>query len=340
MVIPGNSAGHKTYGILTMKPSHVALAIQQCVTLKKPLFVWGPPGVGKSDSVRQAAKALNVDLIDFRAALRDAVDIMGLPSAHDGVTFYNLPAGLPRDPKSSGILFLDEMNSAPAQTQAALYQLVLDRGVGDYRLPDGWQIVAAGNRLTDRGVVHRMPDPLADRFIHVDFEPNLADWCNWALGAGVRPEVVAFLRFRPELLHSHDPARQCHAFATPRGWADCSAILGLNSDIESDLLRGRVGDGAAGEFIAFLRLFRSMVSPDAVILNPLTADVPTNASILYALAEALARRATLKNIDAVLTYAKRMPSEYAQALVSSATRLTPALCNTHEFIGWASAQAA
>lgn len=318
-----------------MKPSHIALAIEQCVTIKKPLFVWGPPGVGKSDSVRQAAAALGVQLIDFRAALRDAVDIMGLPGARDGVTFYNLPAGLPVT--GSGILFLDEINSAPAQTQAALYQLVLDRRVGDYALPDGWQIVAAGNRMTDRGVVHRMPDPLIDRFVHVDYEPDLSDWCNWALSSGIRAEVVAFLRFRPALLHSHDTSRACHAFATPRGWADVSLIVGLSSVIEGELVRGRVGDAAAGEFLAFLSLYRNMVLPDAILLNPLAADVPTNPSILYALAEALARRASAKNIDSVLTYAKRMPQEYAQALVSSATRLTPTLCNTHEFIAWASA---
>jgi hypothetical protein len=322
-----------------MKPSNISLAITQCFALKKPLFIWGPPGVGKSDTVRQAARALSCDLIDFRAALRDAVDIMGLPYINEGCTGYALPAGLPRDPASSGILFLDEINTAPAQTQAALYQLVLDRAVGDYHLPDGWQIVAAGNRMTDRGVVHRMPDPLIDRFIHVDFEPELQDWCAWALSNGVRPEVVAFLRFRPALLHSHDTARQCHAFATPRGWADVSAIIGLNTPIEGDLIRGRVGDGAAGEMLAFLKLYRGMVSPDQILLNPLTADVPTNSGILYALAEALARRATIKNIDSVLTYAKRMPREYAAALVSSATRLTPALCNTHEFIAWASAQA-
>lgn len=324
-----------------MKPSQVSLAIQNCVAMGKPLMVWGPPGVGKSDSVRQAAKALGIALIDFRAALRDAVDIMGLPYTTGSdmrVTNYAMPAGLPHDPLSKGILFLDEINSAPAQTQAALYQLVLDRRVGDYVLPDGWQIVAAGNRQNDRGVTHRMPDPLVDRFIHVDYTPDLNDWCNWALGAGVRAEVLAFMRFRPALLHAHDTKRECHAFATPRGWADVSQILGLNTLIERELIVGRVGDGAAGEFCAFLGLFRNMISPDQVLLNPLTAEVPSNAGILYALAEALARRATDKNFDAVMAYANRMPKEYAQALVSSATKLNANLCNTREFITWASQQ--
>lgn len=325
-----------------MKPSNVSAAIVAAIKMGRPLMIHGASGVGKSDSVHQAAASLSLQLIDFRAALRDAVDIIGLPGAKDGVTFYNLPAGLPRDPDSRGILFLDEINSAPPQTQAALYQLVLDRAVGDYRLPDGWYIVAAGNRQNDRGVVHRMPDPLADRFFHVNFEPELNDWCNWALGAGIAPEVIAFIRFRPALLHSHDPKRECVAFATPRGWADVSKLLALKlpPEIEGDMVRGRVGDAAASEFLAFLALYRNMVSPDQILLNPTGADVPANSGILYALSEALARRATPKNFDAVLTYAARMPSEYQQALMSSATRLTPALCNTAEFIGWASKQAA
>lgn len=329
-----------------MRPSHVMQAIVACAAINRPLFIWGPPGVGKSDTVRQAALALGVEVVDFRAALRDAVDIMGLPGSRTettdagqvGVTFYNLPAGLPR--AGSGLLFLDEMNSAPPQTQAALYQLVLDRRVGDYVLPEGWRIVAAGNRTNDRGVVHRMPDPLVDRFVHVDYETHMEDWCTWALSADVAPEVVAFIRFRQGLLHNHDTKRECHAFSTPRGWADVSLLLSSPEArvIEADLIRGRVGDSAASEFIAFLKLYRGMVSPDEVLKHPKTAQVPDNVGTLYALAEALARRASVVNIAAVLAYARRMPSEYAAALVSSMTKITPELCNTAEFIKWASEQ--
>ncbi len=350
-----------------MRPSQVMQAVIACARMNRPVFLHGPAGVAKSATVRQAARLLEGEY---------------------------------------GVLFLDEMNSAPPQTQAALYQLTLDRKVGDYALPEGWRIVAAGNRTNDRGVVHRMPDPLVDRFFHVDFEADMQEWCNWALGAGsgttaidatpdnmidfraalrdavdimglpgarlgedgvgytfynqpagmprravgkgeaaasaaIRPEVVAFIRFRPALLHSHDAARQCHAFATPRGWADVSLVLSEPeaAPVEAELIRGRVGDGAASEFLAFLKLYRNMVSPDAVLANPLTVEVPQNVGVLYALAEALARRASTRNIDSVLTYAKRMPAEYAQALVSSMTRVTPALCNTHEYIKWCAGQA-
>lgn len=322
-----------------MKPSHIASAIRTvALGLRRPIMIHGAAGVGKSAVVKQAATAAGIALIDFRAALRDAVDIMGLPGAREvagvRVTEYAMPAGLPRD--GAGILFLDEINSAPAQTQAALYQLVLDRRVGDYVLPDGWAIVAAGNRAGDRGVVHRMPDPLVDRFFHVDFEADLQDWCTWALGAAVRPEVIAFLRFRPTLLHSHDTARACHAFATPRGWADVSGVLESGArDIESELIRGRVGDGAASEFVAYLKLFRELkVTPDMILQNPLKADIPENVGLMYALAEALARMATPANIDRVLTYAGRMPSEYAACLVASMIQVTPALASTAEYTAW------
>lgn len=322
-----------------MKPSQVALAIRQCFEIDRPLFIWGPSGVGKSDSVRQACNDMGVGLIDYRAALRDAVDVIGLPGAKDGKTFYNLPAGLPHNPNWRGVIFLDELPDAERQTQAPMYQLTLDKAVGDYKLPAGARIVAAGNRANDRGLFHKMPDPLINRFIHVDYEAELHDWCTWALSHNILPEVIAFQRLRPELLHNHDVERKCLAFPTPRGWADVSELVRqfAGSPIEGDMIRGRVGDAAAGEFLAFLQLFRNMVSPDQILANPNAAEVPTNASILYALAEALARRATPKNFDAVMTYAKRMPSEYGQCLVSSATLRDKALCNTHEFIAWANA---
>jgi hypothetical protein len=347
-----------------MKPSQVARAISDCVAIQRPLMIWGPPGVGKSDSVRQAALAKRAEriaaanlnehdaktamaaplsdgtyfgLLDYRAALRDAVDVMGLPSIVNGCTIYAKPAGLPIDPAWCGIVFLDEVTSAPPQTQAALYQLTLDRCVGNYRLPDGAHIVLASNRQNDRGVTHRMPDPLADRMFHCDFEVCPNEWTQWALANSVRAESVAFIRFRPELLHVHDTARNCHAFASPRGHADVSKILDLNSPVEMELIRGRLGDSVAGEFGAFLRMYREMVSPDAILLNPNNSDVPSNPSVLYALSEALARRSTPKNFGAVMAYAGRMPKEYAQALVSSATTLCKALIHTPEFIQWASA---
>lgn len=354
-----------------MKPSQLAVTIRAAINMRKPAFVWGAAGIGKSSIFAQVALAIRAEniraevpaisddhfqrlmsapmddgeffgLIDIRTLYFDTVDFTGIPYNDNGVTAYCAPPMFPRDAKWRGIILLDEFNSAPPQVQAIGYQLFNNRRINAYTVPEGAFLFGAGNRANDRGVVHRTPDPVLDRWFNVYLEHDVNEWTQWALANGVRPEVVAFIRFRPALLHVHDTKRECHAFATPRGYEDVSKLLAQNlpPEIEAELVKGRIGDAQASEFMAFLKLYRNMVSPDQVLLNPTGADVPSNSGILYALSEALARRATPKNIDAVLTYAARMPPEYQQALMSSATRLTPALCNTAEFIGWASKRAA
>ena len=154
---------------------------------------WGAPGAGKSQVVAQVAAALDVRLIDIRAILVDLVDLRGLPTVEHGKAAWATPAFLPDE--GAGILFLDELNAAPPLVQATCNQLVLDRALGEYRLPDGWTVFAAGNREGDRAVTPRMSSALANRFVHLSFEPDLDDWSRWAMGqADLRPEVVAFLR--------------------------------------------------------------------------------------------------------------------------------------------------
>jgi hypothetical protein len=116
-----------------------------------------------------------------------------------------VPEILPTSGK--GILFLDELTAAPQMTQAGCYQLVLDRKLGKYQLPEGWVVVAAGNPASERGVHFSMPRPLRNRFVHLSLEPDFEDCCQWAIGAGLRPEIVAFLRFKPALLHRPAPGR-------------------------------------------------------------------------------------------------------------------------------------
>jgi MoxR-like ATPase len=175
----------------------------------------------------------------------------------DGRSKWATPEFLPQN--GSGILFLDELNAA-AMVQASCYQLVLDRKLGEYTLPDGWAIIAAGNRDSDRAVTTRMPTPLRNRFVHLEFEVDVQEWSEWAIQAGVRPEVIAFLRFRPELLSAFD--RDANAFPSPRSWEFVSRILDslgsqLNPAIEHEVIAGAVGTGAATEFSAFLRMSES-----------------------------------------------------------------------------------
>lgn len=319
-----------------MKPTDVTLALDTLVQTGLPGFLWGSPGIGKSDLVRQTAERHGLQLIDVRAVLLDPVDLRGLPRINgDNKAHWCAPDFLPT--AGAGILFLDELNAAPPLVQAACYQLVLDRKLGEYSLPADWRIVAAGNRETDRAVTSRMPSALANRFIHISVDTDLQDWVSWALSAGIQTEVIAFLRFRPGLLHAFDPARNDKAFPTPRSWAFVSSILAGNpaEAIRHELLSGTVGEGAATEFVAFLRICHSLPSPDAVLMNPGTAEVPTDPATLYALTGALARKASANTMDSLMTYAGRMPAEFSVLLVKDILRSDPQLANTRAYIDWA-----
>ena len=166
-----------------MKASSVAHALSVLINARQPVFVWGGPGVGKSSIVRQLAQSLEQTLQDIRALLLDPVDLRGLPFlGTDGRSKWAAPEFLPQG--GEGILFLDELNAAPAMVQASCYQLVLDRKLGEYTLPDGWAIVAAGNRDSDRGATTRMPTPLRNRFVHLEFDVDVQEWCEWAIQGG------------------------------------------------------------------------------------------------------------------------------------------------------------
>src|SRR5579885_642412 len=206
-----------------MKASCVSTTLCSLLPIRQPVFLWGAPGIGKSAVVAQAAATAGLELQDVRALLLDPVDLRGLPFvAADGRSRWATPGFLPAE-GTSGILFFDELNAAPAMVQASLYQLVLDRKLGEYRLPDGWTIVAAGNREGDRAVTSRMPTPLRNRFTHLNFEADMQEWCEWAISAKIRPEVIAFIRFKPDLLSDFD--RDATAFPSPRSCAFVSNIL-------------------------------------------------------------------------------------------------------------------
>jgi hypothetical protein len=317
-----------------MKASTIASALRTLVAARQPVFIWGGPGVGKSAVVHQLAAVLKVILQDVRALLLDPVDLRGLPFlGQDGRSKWATPEFLPQG--GSGILFLDELNAAPCMVQASCYQLVLDRKLGEYTLPEGWAIIAAGNRDSERAVTTRMPTPLRNRFVHLEFEVDLQDWSEWAIQAGVRPEVIAFLRFRPEVLSAFD--RDANAFPSPRSWEFVSRILDSAPDqsIEHELFSGAVGTGAATEFSAFLRMFRELPNIDAILMNPLKEPVPENAAAQYAVASALARCASDMNFDRVCLYLDRMPTEFSVLCVRDASLREPGIRHTASYTKWA-----
>jgi MoxR-like ATPase len=287
--------------------------------------------------VKQLAETLNVPLQDVRALLLDPVDLRGLPFlASDGRSKWATPEFLPQN--GSGILFLDELNAAPAMVQASCYQLVLDRKLGEYTLPEGWAIIAAGNRDSDRAVTTRMPTPLRNRFVHLEFEVDVQEWSEWAIQGAIRPEVIAFLRFRPELLSAFD--RDANAFPSPRSWEFVSRILDSldsqsNPTIEHEVIAGAVGTGAATEFSAFLRMLRELPNIDAILLNPTQESVPDNAAARYAVASALAHCASDTNFDRICLYLDRLPTEFRVLCVRDATLRAPAIRCTAGYTKWA-----
>ncbi|MFI3271007.1 MAG: MoxR family ATPase [Pseudomonadota bacterium] len=325
-----------------MKPSQIISALHTLLDAHQPVFLWGPPGVGKSQVVAQVAAERELALRDIRAVLLDPVDLRGLPRIENGLALWCPPAFLPaEDDKGQGIIFLDELNAAPPLVQAACYQLILDRRIGEYRLPDGWRVMAAGNREQDKAVTHRMPSALANRMVHLDFEVNTDDWLTWAESAGMAQELVAFIRFRPKLLHDFDPLSACKAFASPRSWSFVSKILENKPDksIEYELLRGTVGDGAAAEFMGFLNVWRELPAVDDVLSNPKTAPVPSEPTALYAICEALGAKACSENAEALVYYAQRLPAEFGVLLMREAVIHDENLVQSEAFSTWATANA-
>ena len=328
----------------TLRPSELAATLALLVEARQPVIVWGAPGTAKSMIARQVAAAAGRTYIDVRALLLDPVDLRGIPwRDSDDRTRWAPPSFLPPSDNTGRFLInLEELPSAPPMVQAALYQLVLDRKCGEYELPDGASLIACGNRESDRGVVHRMPTPLASRFVHLEIRVEAEDWCSWAAGNGIAGEVIFFVSMRPELLHRFDPQLQEKAFPCPRTWEAVSNIVqrrnGLDPAIERALFRGTVGEAAAVEFCAFLKVWRELPHPRTVIDDPENAVVPDNASALIALCGSLYRMADDINLGSIVTYATRLRREVGEFLVGSCVRRDPNLQHTDAFIRWAAAR--
>lgn len=266
-----------------MKPSRVAEVIGELLETKWPMFLWGAPGIGKSSIVRDMAEDKGLSLIDIRASLLDPTDLRGIPTVQDGRALWCPPEFLPSDDQSEGILFFDELNAAPTLVQASLYQLTLDRRVGEYQLPEGWRIIAAGNRSEDASVTFRMPAALSNRFVHLDFEVDFDDWRAWAVSNSVHHRVVAFLGTRREMLINMDGAEK--AFPTPRSWemlSDAAHRVGVSS-AALDVFMGIVGEGAAMEFIGFCDTAITEEMIQVIIADPENAKLPEKLGDQYAM---------------------------------------------------------
>lgn len=265
-------------------PAGLGAALQRIVSgdLRLSVMIWGPPGVGKSSVVAQVAQANALDLVDLRLSQLAPTDLRGLPVARDGLAQWYPPEFLPREGR--GVLFLDEINMAPPALQGIAQQLILDRRVGSYRVPDGWFVWAAGNRKEDRASVFDMPAPLANRFVHFAVTPDLDAFKAHAISAGIDERLVAFLSFRPALLHRPDAARP--AWPSPRSWMMADRLLRAGLGIEP-----AVGAPVASEFDAFTAVYSNLPDLDAICAGRGPKQFPAEPSARYAISIGLSMRA-------------------------------------------------
>lgn len=290
---------------------------------KIPTFIWGNPGVGKSSLVQQIADEKNMLFIDLRLSLLDPTDLRGIPffESDEKKAVWAKPEFLPdTNSKENGILFLDEINSAPPTIQAAAYQLILDRKIGEYILPENFAIIAAGNYESDRGVTYRMPTPLANRFVHLNFDLDFDSWKIWAFSANIDKKIISYLSYKPSDLFVFDPKSSQKSFATPRSWKFVDDIL--KSDIKEELLEsvisGAIGKDIAGEFINYCKVMDELPNIDDILVGE-KVEIPTRNSALYALTTgivyALKQNFTTENLTNVLKFSLFLSGEFAVMLI-------------------------
>lgn len=262
---------------------------------KRPVFLWGPPGSGKSELVQDIGDSEelgNTLVIDMRLALFEPTDLRGYPAPDiaNGKMVWLPPADLPSAELAAQydtvIVFMDELNSAAPSVQAAGYQLILNRRIGQYVLPDNVVLIAAGNRETDKGVTYRMPKPLENRFIHFELRVEFAPWLDWAVENDINADIVGYLSFAKGDLYNFDPQSSSRGFATPRSWTFTSQMLDDDMDDAevTDIVSGCVGEGIAIKFAAHRKVAKDLPIPTEILDGKVKKMQSTEISAMYSLA--------------------------------------------------------
>lgn len=279
---------------LTVTPNEARSRVLRAFKIKRPVFLWGPPGIGKSDIVASLAAEMGGHLIDLRLSQMEPTDLRGIPYPAkingENVMAWAPPIELPTEEFAKQfpivILFLDEMNSAAPAVQAAAYQLTLGRRIGTYKLPDNVVIVAAGNRESDKGVTYRMPTPLANRFVHLEVRPDFESWFTWAVNHNIHKDVVGYLSFAKNDMFGFDARSASRAFNTPRTWAFTSDFLYDEDATDAelrDLISGTIGEGIAKKFMAHRKVSADMPKPEDVLMGRVKELKVKEISAMYSL---------------------------------------------------------
>ena len=296
-----------------MTPAELEHYLAKLLThhIYRSVMIWGAPGIGKSSIVGQLATVNKHEFIDVRLSQLAPTDLRGLPVPNDGVTHWSAPDFLPRGGK--GILFLDEINMATPSMQGVAQQLILDRKVGSYYVPDGWFIWAAGNRKEDRAGVFDMPAPLANRFIHLEVSPAIESFRQYAFTTGISEKLIGFLAFRSDLLHKMTPNEV--AWPSPRSWEVANDLFKAGLDIEPS-----VGVSAASEFYAYLDITENVPDIKRIMDGSSEAKFPEEVSLKYATTMSLVAHSdeSGKALNALRWLVERANAEWVQLYATDA----------------------
>lgn len=317
------------------------------------VMLWGPPGVGKSQGIRQVAREIaektdkRVEITDVRLLLFNPVDLRGIPTANEDKTLavWLKPKIFQMDDSEDivNILFLDEISAAPQSVQAAAYQITLDRTVGEHRLPDNCIVIAAGNRVTDRSVAFTMPKALANRLCHIEIVGDSKSWHNWAISAGVNSIVLGFLDYNPSMLMKFDPMSDGLSFPTPRSWEMVSNILNNVSENIAEvypLVAGCIGEAAAYELRSWSEIY-SKIPKVETVFNGTAKGVPVHPEILFALSSAITMHAQENHSDEeirnAVDYASKLPVEFRNRIFTDLLQIKSIrrqLSKIHAYDDW------
>lgn len=326
-----------------MRPSEVIKELTNRIKagLTRVIILEGSPGIGKTSIPMQVAKSLGMGVNVLHAPLMQPED-WGMPVISPDRNSVNFVVSADKFPlegsnwPDQGILVIDEVAQCDNATQKIIANFLQTRTIHEKRIKPGWTLVATGNKTTDRAGANRLLSHLSNRITRVDLDVNLDDWVNWALENQVKTEVIAFIRFRPDLLNAFNS--QLEVNATPRAWVEgVSADLGIISPAnEFEFFKGAVGEGPAAEFIGFLKVYRELPTLETILLNPDKAEIPQSPATQYAVCGMLAHNTTKDNFARVMSYVKRLPREFTILYMRDVHKKCPAVMQTREFIQWAS----
>ena len=321
-----------------MKPTLLKETLKSLFAIRRTVCIEGAPGGGKTSIVRDVASELGVQYIEIHLPTALPEDFgIPYPQADSERFEFKLPAWFPVKGQApdEGILCFDDRNQASPDLQKVLANICQARTLHGAELPDGWMVISTGNRQSDRAGANRVLSHLRDRETVLQLETHLDDFSAWAIDNGVPMECVSFLRYRPSLLHDFDAQKDVSP--TPRSWVEgVFNIMGkVPNDSEFEVYAGAVGEGAAAEFTGFMRIFRKLPNPDSILLNPTTADVPTDPATLYAISGSLANKASPTNLDRMCQYLERLPREFSVLTMTLGLRRDDAISSCPAFTKWA-----